>query len=244
LERQWTRILSGKVSIQDFVFAKEVRLGTYSARASSLPPAAIVATKAMLSDPRAEPRYAERVPYVVIHGEPGARLIDMVIDPYGLLEVESPYRLNELYYITKQIIPALQRVFGLLGADLNKWFNEMPRPIRPTLAKRQSTSRHAAYSRGGSFIRLGLDKKASTKGGRIDTYYMSSHCAICGDIIQGSDTFCNNCLKSEAVVATVVAGRTSKLEREIQHLAAVSFHYLDTCVNNVLNSRNGNEIIA
>ncbi|XP_047064420.1 DNA polymerase zeta catalytic subunit-like [Lolium rigidum] len=224
LERQWTRILSGKVSIQDFVFAKEVRLGTYSARASSLPPAAIVATKAMLSDPRAEPRYAERVPYVVIHGEPGARLVDMVIDPYGLLEVGSPYRLNELYYITKQIIPALQRVFGLLGADLNKWFNEMARPIRPTLAKRQSTSGHGAYSSGGSFIRLGLNKKASTKGSRIDTYYMSSHCAICGDIIQGSDTFCNNCLKSEAVVATVVAGRTSKLEREIQHLAAMCGH--------------------
>jgi DNA polymerase zeta len=164
----------------------------------------------------------------------------MVIDPYGLLEVGSPYRLNELYYITKQIIPALQRVFGLLGADLNKWFNEMPRPIRPTLAKRQSTSGHSAYSSGGSFIRLGLNKKASTKGSRIDTYYMSSHCAICGDIIQGSDTFCNNCLKSEAVVASVVAGRTSKLEREIQHLAAVSFFsYWDTFM--YFNSTLGNE---
>ncbi|PNT74600.1 hypothetical protein BRADI_1g18510v3 [Brachypodium distachyon] len=224
LERQWTRILSGKVLIQDFIFAKEVRLGTYSSRASTLPPAAIVATKAMLSDPRAEPRYGERVPYVVIHGEPGARLVDMVIDPYGLLEVGSPYRLNDLYYITKQIIPALQRVFGLLGADLNKWFTEMPRPIRPTLAKRQSASGHSAFSRDGSFIRLGLNKKAPAKGGRIDTYYMSSHCTVCGDIIQGSDTFCNNCLKNEAVVATVVAGRTSKLEREIQHLAAICGH--------------------
>ncbi|XP_025801172.1 DNA polymerase zeta catalytic subunit isoform X3 [Panicum hallii] len=224
LERQWTRILSGKVSIRDFIFAKEVRLGTYSARASTLPPAAIVATKAMLSDPRAEPRYAERVPYVVIHGEPRARLVDMVIDPYGLLEVGSPYRLNELYYITKQIIPALQRVFGLLGADLNKWFNEMPRPIRPTLAKRQSASGHGLFSRDGSFIRLGSNNKASSKGGRIDTYYMSSHCSICGDIIQGSETFCGNCLKNEAVVATVVAGRTSKLEREIQHLAAICGH--------------------
>jgi len=222
LERQWTRILSGKVSIQDFIFAKEVRLGTYSARASTLPPAAIVATKAMLSDPRAEPRYAERVPYVVIHGEPGARLADMVIDPYGLLENGSPYRLNEQYYITKQIIPALQRVFGLLGADLNKWFNEMPRPIRPTLAKRQSAAGHGSFSRDGSFIRLGLNNKALGKAGRIDTYYMSSHCSICGDIIQGTETFCNNCLKNEAVVATIVAGRTSKLEREIQHLAAVS----------------------
>nr|BAK01083.1 predicted protein [Hordeum vulgare subsp. vulgare] len=222
VERQWIRILSGKISIQDFVFAKEVRLGTYSARASSLPPAAIVATKAMLSDPRAEPRYAERVPYVVIHGEPGARLVDMVIDPYGLLQVGSPYRLNELYYITKQIIPALQRVFGLLGVNLNKWFNEMPRPTRSTLAKRQSAFGHG--SRDSSSIRLGWNKKPSAKVARIDTYYMSSHCTICGDTVQGSETFCSYCLKNEAVVATVVAGRTSKLEREIQHLAAICGH--------------------
>ncbi|KAM3371790.1 hypothetical protein ACQJBY_018940 [Aegilops geniculata] len=222
VERQWTRILSGKVSIQDFIFAKEVRLGTYSARASSLPPAAIVATKAMLSDPRAEPRYAERVPYVVIHGEPGARLVDMVINPYGLLEVGSPYRLNELYYITKQIIPALQRVFGLLGVNLNKWFNEMPRPTRSTLAKRQSALGHG--SRDSSSIRLGWNKKPSAKVARIDTYYMSSHCTICGDTVQGSETFCSYCLRNEAVVATVVAGRTSKLEREIQHLAAICGH--------------------
>ncbi|VAH26716.1 unnamed protein product [Triticum turgidum subsp. durum] len=222
VERQRTRILSGKVSIQDFIFAKEVRLGTYSARASSLPPAAIVATKAMLSDPRAEPRYAERVPYVVIHGEPGARLVDMVINPYGLLEVGSPYRLNELYYITKQIIPALQRVFGLLGVNLNKWFKEMPRPTRSTLAKRQSALGHG--SRDSSSIRLGWNKKPSAKVARIDTYYMSSHCTICGDTVQGSETFCSYCLKNEAVVATVVTGRTSKLEREIQHLAAVCGH--------------------
>lgn len=50
---------------QDFVFCKEVRLGSYAPTAATLPPAAIVAAKAMAVDPRAEPRYAERVPYVV-----------------------------------------------------------------------------------------------------------------------------------------------------------------------------------
>ena len=70
-ERQWAKILSGRVSLADFVFAKEVRLGTYAARGGIVPPAAIVAGKAMAADPRAEPRYGERVPYVVVHGEPG-----------------------------------------------------------------------------------------------------------------------------------------------------------------------------
>ena len=51
--------MSGRVSLQDFVFAKEVRLGTYSMKIGSLPPAAIVATKTMRADPKTEPRYAE-----------------------------------------------------------------------------------------------------------------------------------------------------------------------------------------
>ena len=71
VQRQWTKILAGRVSLADFVFAKEVRLGTYSARHGIVPPAAIVAGKAMASDPRMEPRYGERVPYVVVYGEPG-----------------------------------------------------------------------------------------------------------------------------------------------------------------------------
>ncbi|KAF7817900.1 DNA polymerase zeta catalytic subunit isoform X1 [Senna tora] len=135
LQRQWKRILLGRVSLKDFVFAKEVRLGSYSRRISSLPPAAIVAIKAAKVDPRAEPRYGERVPYVVIHGEPGARLVDMVVDPLEVLAIDSPFRINDLYYINKQIIPALQRVFGLVGADLNQWFSEMPRPIKEACAK-------------------------------------------------------------------------------------------------------------
>lgn len=76
LERQWGKILANRVSVQDFVFAKEVRLGTYSPKAAVVPPAAIVAAKAMATDPRAEPRFAERVPYVVVYGEPGSARSD------------------------------------------------------------------------------------------------------------------------------------------------------------------------
>ncbi|XP_043708383.1 DNA polymerase zeta catalytic subunit isoform X3 [Telopea speciosissima] len=205
LQRQWTKILRGRVSLQDFVFAKEVRLGTYSSRASSLPPAAIVATKAMRIDPRSEPRYAERIPYVVVHGEPGSRLVDMVVDPLDVLRIDSPYRLNDLYYIQKQIIPALQRVFGLIGADLNQWFLEMPRPVmpvRPNLSKRQANQQRT----------------------RIDYYYLSKSCIVCGELVQASSHLCDNCSKKQLVVATAAIGRTSKLERDIQHLAAICQH--------------------
>jgi DNA polymerase zeta len=202
LQRQWKRILSGRVSLKDFIFAKEVRLGTYSARISSLPPAAIVATKAMRIDRRAEPRYAERIPYVVIHGEPGARLVDMVVDPLEVLAIDSPFRINDLYYINKQIIPALQRVFGLVGADLNQWFAEMPRPIREASVKHAFTP---------NFHRT-----------RIDYYYLSKHCVLCGELVQASTRLCNQCSENEVAAATAVIGKTSKLEQEMQHLVSVS----------------------
>ncbi|CAH1444198.1 unnamed protein product [Lactuca virosa] len=208
LVRQWSRILSGRISIQDFIFAKEVRLGTYSSsRISSLPPAAIVATKAIKADPRAEPRYAERIPYVVVHGEPGARLSDMVVDPLDLLSLDSPFRLNDLYYINKQIIPALQRVFGLIGVDLNQWFLDMPRVVREFGGKNQG------YNYNGP----------NSHRTRIDYYYLSKHCIMCGELVQASSVspLCGKCVRNESAVAVAVTGRTSKMEREMQHLAAI-----------------------
>lgn len=49
------------------------------------PPAAIVAAKRLSRDPRAEPRYGERVRYVVVAGEPNARLCDSVMSPEEFL---------------------------------------------------------------------------------------------------------------------------------------------------------------
>ncbi|CAA6669075.1 unnamed protein product [Spirodela intermedia] len=213
LQRQWARILSGRVSLQDFIFAKEVRLGTYSSgAAASLPPAAIVAAKAMKADPRREPRYGERVPYVVVHGEPGARLVDMVVDPLELLEVSSLYRLNDSYYINKQIIPVLQRAFGLVGADLRRWFSETPRPLRPTAAKR---------------LPLGSGSSVSVKGplrNRIDRYYLSKNCAVCGNLVQRSTFLCDECFARGPSTAAILIGKTSKLEQDLHHLSDICGH--------------------
>ncbi|KAG0496633.1 hypothetical protein HPP92_001324 [Vanilla planifolia] len=219
LHRQWRRILSGKVSLKDFVFAKEVRLGTYSSRASSLPPAAIVAKKAIQIDPRAKPSYGERVPYVVVHGEPGSRLVDMVVDPYELLDINSPYRLNDLYYIRKQMIPALQRVFGLFGVDLNQWFSEIPRPNRSMFSKQPSSISHM-----GSIDDAAVSRRPPAKRRRIDTYYASKHCSVCGELVQSSAYVCVKCFKNKSLVAATVVGRTSKKERELQHLVEICNH--------------------
>ncbi|KAJ6264149.1 DNA polymerase zeta catalytic subunit [Drechslerella dactyloides] len=124
-QRQCSKIMAEKVSIQDFCFAKEVRLGTYSEK-GMLPPGALISAKKMLADHRAEPQYGERVPYVVVSGAPGARLADRCVSPEELLE-DSQSRLDAEYYISKNLIPPLERIFNLVGANVRSWYDEMPK---------------------------------------------------------------------------------------------------------------------
>ncbi|KAL6779570.1 POLZ1 [Auxenochlorella protothecoides x Auxenochlorella symbiontica] len=205
-ERQWTKILSGRVSIQDFVFAKEVRLGTYSARHGIIPPAALIATRAMSMDPRAEPRFGERVQYLVVHGAPGARLIDMVVPPSALVEARGRLRLHALYYITKQIVPALDRVFALMGVDVRAWFAGMPRP--GLLLPHKRPARDAS----------------ATGGSTIDRYYLSRHCAVCDELTAASRPLCPRCTGEPQLTAAVLAARLNRLERQNSHLLRLCAH--------------------
>ncbi|GAB7351860.1 hypothetical protein MBLNU459_g2414t1 [Dothideomycetes sp. NU459] len=118
-QAQCTKIMSGKFSIQDFCFAKEVKLGTYAERGPP-PPGALIATKRMLRDPRLEPQYGERVPYVVIAGAPGARLFERCVEPERLL-YDDFAELDAEYYISKNLIPPLERIFNLVGANVRAW---------------------------------------------------------------------------------------------------------------------------
>ena len=124
-QKQCARIMKGQVSIQDFCFAREVKLGTYSDRGPP-PPGALISTRRMLEDPRTEPQYGERVPYVVIAGAPGARLIDRCVAPEVLL-YNDQHELDAEYYISKNLIPPLDRIFNLVGANVKQWYDEMPK---------------------------------------------------------------------------------------------------------------------
>ncbi|PWY82204.1 DNA polymerase zeta catalytic subunit [Aspergillus heteromorphus CBS 117.55] len=129
-QSQCTKIMQGRVSIQDFCFAREVRLGTYSNSDRALPPAgALISARKMVNDPRSEPQYGERVPYVVVTGAPGARLIDRCVAPETLLH-DVHLSLDADYYITKNLIPPLERIFNLVGANVRQWYDEMPKVQR------------------------------------------------------------------------------------------------------------------
>ncbi|KAJ2551551.1 DNA polymerase zeta, partial [Coemansia sp. RSA 1933] len=120
---QMDRVLRNDVPIEDFIIAKEVRLGAYSGR--TLPAHAKVAMD-MSHSKQAGPLHRERVPYIVTRNGACTRLNDQVISPLILLQ-RSGLRIDYYYYIEKQIIPALDRVFGLVGVDVRTWFNDMPR---------------------------------------------------------------------------------------------------------------------
>ncbi|KAJ3374695.1 DNA polymerase zeta [Allomyces arbusculus] len=178
LTRQWTKILENRVSIRDFVIAKEVRLGTYSDHVLP-PPGAYLAMRKMQRDPRAEPQYAERVPYLVVAGAPGDRLIDQVKCPTSVLH-HRELRLNGHYYIHKQIIPALNRLFHLMGVDLAAWYADMPKPA----------VRAAPWTRS-------QDADGGAMRATIDRYYRSTRCAACGEEdAAGKSTLCQKCAES------------------------------------------------
>ncbi|KAK8023998.1 DNA polymerase family B [Apiospora rasikravindrae] len=161
-QTQCRKIMRGAVSIQDFCFAREVKLGTYSDRGPP-PPGALISTKKMLEDARAEPQYGERVPYVVVTGAPGARLIDRCVAPEDLLcGSNSHLSLDAEYYISKNLIPPLERIFNLVGANVRGWYDEMP--------KVQRVRRVDTTAKGGALLR-----KAT-----LESYMQAASCLVCG----------------------------------------------------------------
>ena len=51
----------------------------------------------------------------------GSRLVDLCVAPAALVDPQSQLRLNGVYYISKQILPALERVLSLLGVNARAW---------------------------------------------------------------------------------------------------------------------------
>lgn len=186
-QSQCQKIMRGHVSIQDFCFAKEVRLGTYADKGP--PPAgALISTRKMLRDARAEPQYGERVPYVVITGAPGARLIDRCVSPEDLLN-NPHWRLDAEYYISKNLIPPLERIFNLVGANVRQWYDEMPKVKRI------------------HHVPTGLNTKKVT----LESYMRSTHCLVCSRRFKhgGNNQLCSRCRKN-------VAGSLMKLQTRLQ----------------------------
>ncbi|KAF7548333.1 hypothetical protein G7Z17_g7120 [Cylindrodendrum hubeiense] len=196
-QQQCEKLMRNTVSVQDFCFAKEVRLGTYSDKGTA-PAGAMISTKRMLADARAEPQYGERVPYVVITGAPGARLIDRCVAPEELLS-NPHWQLDAEYYVSKNLIPPLERIFNLVGANVRQWYDEMPKVQRV---------RHATT--------LG------TKKTTLESYMRSTHCLVCRAKFSHEDNpLCPRCRANAPASLLALQTRLSTEERRLEEVLAV-----------------------
>ncbi|MEQ2313867.1 hypothetical protein AMECASPLE_006274 [Ameca splendens] len=164
VQRQCVKVLDGRASMQDLIFAKEYR-GSGSYRPGACVPALELTRRMMGYDRRLEPRVGERVPYVIVYGMPGVPLIQLVRRPIEVLQDPS-LRLNATYYITKQILPPLGRLFQLIGVDVFSWYQELPR-----IQKASCTSG------------VGGEEPTGRKG-TISQYFTTLHCPVCDELTQ------------------------------------------------------------
>ncbi|CAG7918287.1 unnamed protein product [Penicillium olsonii] len=202
-QRQCAKIMQGRVSIQDFCFAREVRLGTYSDR-GQLPAGAMISTKRMVEDPRSEPQTGERIPYVVVTGAPGSRLIDRCVAPQTLLH-DAQLELDAEYYITKNLIPPLERIFNLVGANVRQWYDEMPKVQRIRRVD-------------GSAELMGSVGARKT----LETYMRSSSCVVCrSKLTDATVPVCEECLQQPHLALLDVVSRLRRAEKRVVDLEAV-----------------------
>ncbi|KAK3824379.1 MAG: putative DNA polymerase zeta catalytic subunit [Linnemannia elongata] len=218
LVRQLGKILEGRVPVPDLMFGKEVKLGRYSEKGVP-PPGAVVSARKMELDPRAEPQYGERVPYVVVYGDPSARLTDQVVEPKELLR-NKDLRLNGEYYIKKHVIPSLERILQLAGADVKSWYDEMPRVQRAI----------PMTALGVGFVSV---------GSRIDRYYQSQSCIVCGKLSVGKKTdVCTECSSDYGRANSIFTMQTRLSNAEKLFRATVDV--CSSCCGDVI----GTEVVA
>ncbi|XP_063487043.1 DNA polymerase zeta catalytic subunit isoform X2 [Symphalangus syndactylus] len=196
VQRQCMKLLEGKASIQDFIFAKEYR-GSFSYKPGACVPALELTRKMLTYDRRSEPQVGERVPYVIIYGTPGVPLIQLVRRPVEVLQ-DPTLRLNATYYITKQILPPLARIFSLIGIDVFRWYHELPR-----IHKATSSSRSEPEGRKGT----------------ISQYFTTLHCPVCDDLTQHG--ICSKCRSQPQHVAVILNQEIRELERKQEQLVKI-----------------------
>ncbi|XP_050308969.1 uncharacterized protein LOC126745256 isoform X3 [Anthonomus grandis grandis] len=185
--KQFNKIQAGRVSIQDLTFAKEYR-GFTNYKPEACVPALELTRKWLAIDRRNEPRRGERVPYIVVNGPPSLPLIKLVRSPRELLN-DNSLRPNVLYYISKVIIPPINRCLNLIGVDLNNWFHEMPRKTTLHLPNYSPT----------------LVKST------ISQYFISKICACCATPAQ--EGLCANCLKNPHISVLRLSEKLKKWEQ-------------------------------
>jgi hypothetical protein len=170
----------------------------------------------------------------VIAGPPNSLLKDLIAPPVDILSRDSKYRLNHIYYISKQINPALDRVLNFCGIDVASWYAQMPKPsskwTEAVVNKRLFLGRYFGLQETSSGREGGV-ATAMTKRRRqqptIKEYLPTLMCLVCGKELsptsprpasasatgggRGSRYLCVVCSSLPSAPATACNALTSRL---------------------------------
>ncbi|KAI5777372.1 hypothetical protein EDC01DRAFT_713904 [Geopyxis carbonaria] len=207
--RQWTKIMKEKVSIQDFCFAKEVKLGSYS-EGAPLQPGAKLAVERMGRDPRNEPQYGERYPYVVVAGAPGQTVSQRSVEVEWLLHSDL-LALDATYYITKKLIPPLERIFNLVGSDVGAWYRSMPKHMPLRRAARAFAERGRADDIRAATLEMWMAQDSAT-------------CRVCGRADAPRESrvrVCDGCSENRDKAMWEVRRRLAEVEERSLEIARI-----------------------
>ncbi|RKP30691.1 DNA/RNA polymerase [Metschnikowia bicuspidata] len=196
--QQFQKIFQNRVNVSDFCFSKEVRHGQYR-NEKYLPSGAVIAKRLVKADARREPQYRERVPYLVVQDSHKERVKDRSVTPEEYVKsfkTNSPMLLDHEYYISRVLIPPLERIFNLIGVNVKDWYQDMPRTTR------NATSR------------------------KNDVFYVGenisrSECVNCCHLLQGQKWVCSNCIDYRPTIAANVAWQEKAAEQNQRQLLAL-----------------------
>lgn len=100
----------------------------------------------------------------------------MTRDPRLTPNPLSDLKLDPEFYITRHFIPALNRVFNLIGIDVGVWYDQMPKRY---LAFAQYQNALEGY-RGETGVRIAGRNGTKEMGKTLDMHFTSLHCLVCG----------------------------------------------------------------
>lgn len=205
---QFYKILINKVSIKDFCFAKAVRFGTYKNEAH-LPPGAIIANRNVNKDPRSEPQYRERVPYLIFQDSSKLRIKDRCISPEDFIKSYNtlkPLRLDNEYYITRVLIPPLERIFNLIGVDIKGWYKELPKFNHELLETKNNIFQFAKFIKSNSCACCGSKLEEHSRSKYICCQCLSNELELIANVslssklgefkVLSADKACEICVKT------------------------------------------------
>jgi len=120
----------------------------------------------------------------------------------------SHIELDAEYYISKNLIPPLERIFNLVGANVRMWYDEMPKFQRIRRIEGRDL-------RGGSARDLVSVKKT------LESYMKSSSCLVCNERLDFEDIICDDCLRQRETSILALRTRLTKAERKAADLQSV-----------------------